>query len=386
MKVPIPVLLVTPTAVPGGAERALAGFARHLPTHGFAPSAVLLDQGPLELWLRQAGCPTHVIPAGRMRQPLRTLKTVETISSVLRRGGHELVFSNQAKGHIYGGLAGRASGVPAVWWQHGVANRNRMDLAAACVPARAVVCSTDEAVRAQQRRNKRASIMKVHPGVPADEIAGRGGSGATVRAHLGWEANEVVVIVARLQPGKGQETFLDAAAVVRQRFPSARFAVVGGAVLGWEGDYPERLKRRADQLGLREAVFFAGHQEDVYPWFDCADVVVHASSSETFGLVLLEAMALSKPLVATAVGGPNEIVEDGHSGLLVPPGDVAALARAVTQVLEDDALAGRLAQGGRARATAFSEERCAEQLARLLHDVRNDRIVPVKEVRVGRLA
>jgi glycosyltransferase involved in cell wall biosynthesis len=383
---PISALIVSPTAVPGGAERALAGLARHLPTFGVTPSAILLDHGPLEQWLQDAGCPTRVLEAGHLRNPVKTMKSVQRIRSVLRREGRELVFSNQAKGHIYGGLAARTSGVPAVWWQHGVSNRNRMDLAAALVPADAVVCSTDEAVAAQKRRSKRTSIVRIPPGLPVDEIASRSGSGAALRASLGWETNEVVVIVGRLQPWKGQETFLDAAAVVRQKFPDSRFALVGGAILGWERDYPKQLEQRARDLGLEQAVLFAGHQEDVYPWFDFADVVVHASVGEPFGLVLVEAMALGKPLVATAAGGPNQIVEDGISGLLVPPGKVEALAGAITRILENAALAARLARGGRARASAFSEECCAAQLSRLLHDVRGERITPSKEMRVGRLA
>jgi glycosyltransferase involved in cell wall biosynthesis len=383
---PIPILILSPTAVPGGAERSLAGLARQLPRFGFEPTAVLLEDGPLARWLRDVGCPTHILPAGRLRRPVSTLRTIAAVGSLVRRGGHELVFSNQAKGHVYGGLAAQMAGVPAVWWQRGIADRNRFDFAAARVPAAAVVCSSGEAIEAQRRRTHRTPTIRIHPGVRADEIASRRGSGIALRLSLGWDENKVVVIVGRLQPWKGHETFLRAAALLHHEFPKARFAIVGGAVLGWEGDYPRELERLADRLGLREAVVFTGHQDDVYPWFDSADVVVHASFGEPFGRVLVEAMALGKPLVAASGSGPSEIVEPGISGLLVPPGDAKALADAVRRILVDNSLAARLAEGGRHRAPHFSEEHSAAQLARLFHRIREGRVSARKEARIGRLA
>jgi glycosyltransferase involved in cell wall biosynthesis len=195
------------------------------------------------------------------------------------------------------------------------------------------------------------------------------GSGTSIRRALGWDNNPTVGVVGRLQCGKGQEIFLQAAARLAGVREDVRFIVVGGAVLGWEGSYPDELRRLAVDLGIADRVHFAGHQLQIDRWYDALDVVVQASFGESFGLVLVEAMALGKPLVATSVGGQLEIVEDGTSGLLVPSGDSDALAEAVGRILADPGLAATLSCGAAERSRAFTEERMAEEFADLLTTV-----------------
>lgn len=108
------VLLVSPTGVPGGAERALAGLARRLPAHGCQPRAVLLQRGPLATWLEDAGCPVEVIDAGRTRHLHRTAGVIRRLAALAAEA--DVVVSNQSKGHVYGGLAAGWARRPAVWW------------------------------------------------------------------------------------------------------------------------------------------------------------------------------------------------------------------------------------------------------------------------------
>jgi len=367
------VLLVSPGATPGGAERALAGLARRLPEAGFRPLVVLLQRGPFESWLAEAGCPFRVMPAGRGRQVHRAAATVLRLGRLVRASGVEAVISNLGKGHCYGGPAALA-GVPTIMWQQGIPLANRFERAASLVPAAAVVASCDQAVAAQRHLTPGRRVVKIPPGCAIEEIEARRGGGGAIRQALGWEGSPVVGIVGRLERWKSQDVFLRSAAQVAQERPDVRFVVVGGAVLGWEGSYPAELEALARDLpGLAGRVHFAGHQEDVYPWFDALDVVVHASYGEPFGLVLVEAMALGRPLVATAAGGPVEIVEDGVSGLLVPPGGPGAMARAVLRLLSDPGLAARLGAGARARATRFSDTQMAANFAALLDEVAGSR-------------
>jgi Glycosyl transferases group 1/Glycosyltransferase Family 4 len=364
-----PVLLVSPSATAGGAELAFAGLARALPATGFCPTAVLLQGGPLEDWLRQAGCETHVLPSHRTRNVARTARTVRSVRRLARSTGARAVVSNMSKGHCFGGMAAQAAGVPAVFWQHGIPGPSLIERVAGAIPAQAIACCSHAAARAQRALTPGRQVHKIHPGVRLPDRGSVQGSGAPIKRSLGWEGKPTVGIVGRLQPWKGQEIFLRAAAQLAEARADIRFMVVGGAILGWEGSHPDDLRRLAADLGIADRVHFAGHQADVHPWYDALDVVVHASFGEPFGLVLVEAMALGKPLVATNLGGPLEIVEDGTSGLLVPPGDPERLAEAVERILADRGLGSTLSRGAVERANAFTEERMAEGFADLLKTV-----------------
>jgi glycosyltransferase involved in cell wall biosynthesis/SAM-dependent methyltransferase len=361
---------VSPCATPGGAERALSSLARQLPGVGFSPICALLAHGEAEQWFRRAGCETHVLSAHRTREVTKAIRTISTIRDLIRATGTSVVVSNQSKGHIYGGIAALAARVPAVFWQQGIPRANALERMAAAIPARAIVCSSDAARAAQSELASQDRVFKIHLGIETGEVCARKGSGKKIKESLGWDSTTPVVgIVGRLERWKGQEDFLRAAAIVARTHRIVNFAVVGGAVLGWEGSYPEELRRLATRLGIKDRVHFAGYQADVYPWFDALDVVVHASDREPFGLVLVEAMALGKPLIATAAGGPTEIIEEGISGLLVPPRNPEHLADAIARVLDDDDLSVKLARGASDRAREFSEERMAERFAEVLTHV-----------------
>ena len=364
-----PILLVSPNGKIGGAERALLGLARSLPASGFHPTVVLLQPGPLEDCLRDEGCATVRLNPHRTRQVVHTAQTVYALRALIRSTGARVVVSNMWKGHFFGGIAARTAGVPAVFWQQGIPTPGLLERLASSIPAKVIVCSCDAAIEAQMAATPHRRVCKIHLGIRTSDVLSSRGKGSEIRQSLGWVHNPIVGIVGRLEPWKGQAVFLQAAALLSSLHPRARFMVVGGAILGWEGSYPDDLERLAAELGLAGRVHFAGHQHDVYPWYDALDVAVHASFDEPFGLVLIEAMALGRPLVATAAGGPLEIVEDGVSGLLVPPGDPEKLASAVDRVLGNGDLASSLERGAAQRATVFSEQRMAERFAELLQDL-----------------
>jgi len=297
------------------------------------------------------------------------------LALLVRSTRADIVLSNMDKGHVFGGLAAALVRRPAVLWQHGIPGSRhripcgRIEKVSAIIPKASVIASCNVAVAAQ-RRVTRAPVHKVAPGIAVNEVAAAAGRGCELRAALGWEGKKVIGIVGRLQPWKGQEVFLQAAALLAPERPDLQFCVVGGAILGWEGSYEADLHAYAeDNPALSGRVHFAGHQADVYTWMDALDIVVHASLGEPFGLVLVEAMALAKPLVATDEGGPSEIVEDGVSGLLVRPGDPEALVRALRRILDEVGLSDRLKTGARARANMFTEVTMAAGVAAVLDEV-----------------
>jgi glycosyltransferase involved in cell wall biosynthesis len=160
-----------------------------------------------------------------------------------------------------------------------------------------------------------------------------------------------IVLVGRLVPWKGQLVFLEALALARREIPGLRASLVGGADPS-QRSYVQEIERGIERLGLSEAVTLTGAVDDVLQRIAAADLLVHASTDpEPFGRVIIEAMAVGRPVIATAHGAPLEIVKDGENGLLVPPGDPQALSGAILRVLRDPEESARLCRAGREAAS-----------------------------------
>lgn len=345
-------------------EEILTQLAVCLPAHGFSAEVVALQPGPLLARLREAGVPTRLIAAGRLRQPHNVLRTIAALARVFHVGRHDLVYSNMATAHLYAALGARAAGLPALWCQSGSPDPpDWMDRAASALPAAGVIALSREAAASQERVNPRRRVHLMHPGV--DVARYHVHRDPALRAAHGVPADAPLVsIVGRLQPWKGQLEFLEAASHVRRVHPECRFAVVGGAILGWEGDYPARLEARARELGLADAVVFTGHTPYVDRWMAASDIVVNASLPEPFGLVVIEALASGCAMIALDRGGPRDIIEDGRSGLLCSSRDPRELAGAIERLVDDHVLRARLGAQGRARVEReFTREAMARRFA-----------------------
>ena len=162
-----------------------------------------------------------------------------------------------------------------------------------------------------------------------------------------------VGIVGRILPKKGQRFFIEAAARVREKFPNAEFYIIGEAMEDGRS-YEEELRALVDSLSLGSSLHWTGYLDEPLPLVASLDVVVHAAvEPEPFGRVIIEALALGRPIVATALGGPVEIIEDRVSGFLVPPEDAPAIAEKVLALLEDRELGTRMKAAALRRAESF---------------------------------
>jgi glycosyltransferase involved in cell wall biosynthesis len=176
-------------------------------------------------------------------------------------------------------------------------------------------------------------------------------------------ADPTLVAVGRLAAQKAYPNLLRALAIVRRGRP-ARLLVLG------EGDERPALERLRDELGLRDAVEFLGYVPNPFPYMRDAAAFVLASDWETLGFVLVEASRVGAAIVATDCEfGPNEIVVDGETGLLVPPRDAEALAAAIGRVLDDPGLAATLRAGAAARSERFAPDEALRRYAALLAEV-----------------
>jgi len=174
---------------------------------------------------------------------------------------------------------------------------------------------------------------------------------ARVRAEWGVRDDEVLIGMAgRVTRWKGQSVFVQAAKLIAERHPEAKFAAVGG-VFDTEKFYMDRFRKEVHDAGLESKLTINDFRADMPDVFAAFDIFVLPSIlPEPFGLVVIEAMASGKPVVATAPGGPSETVVDGETGFLVPPSDASAIAKALEVLLADPQKRISMGEAGRRRA------------------------------------
>lgn len=192
-----------------------------------------------------------------------------------------------------------------------------------------------------------------------------------LRKKHGIPANaEVVGVVGNIREWKGQVTMVRATAILKQSYPNIRCVLVGAC-----GDadraYGDMLNNLCRELGIVDNVIFAGFQKNSIDYMQLMDVVAHTSiHPEPFGIVTLEAMSRSKPLVSTTIGGPAEVVIDGTTGLLVDPGKPELLANAIHRFLSDKSFAKAAGERGLQRLMShFSMEKNLAETMQVYEDV-----------------
>jgi glycosyltransferase involved in cell wall biosynthesis len=289
-----------------------------------------------------------------------------------------IVHTHTAKAGTLGRVAARLAGVPVVVHTyhghvfHGYFSpaRTRLFLAVERWLARCTDCllTVSDTVR-QELLSLKISVperLRVMPlGLDLDRFLVCDSSRGQLRAELGIDPEALLVgMVARLVPIKRHEWFLQAAAEVARRHSRCQFLVVG------DGERRAGLERLVHRLALNSRVHFLGWRQDLERIYADLDLVVLTSANEGSPVSLIEAMASAKPVVATRVGGVPDLVEDGITGLLVPPENPAALAKAMESLLADSVRRRVFGEAGRERVyPAFSAKRLLRDMDQLYTDL-----------------
>ncbi len=203
----------------------------------------------------------------------------------------------------------------------------------------------------------------IYNGVDIERFDTAKGKGKQVRAEWGIMDEEMLIgMVGRVNHWKGQDYFLKVAQLVKEKYPNVRFALVGGTVPGQE-HLLEDLKLLVEQNGLDKATILNGYRTDIPAVLDAYDIFILPSvQPEPFGNVVIEAMAMSKPVIANAHGGCIEIIEDGSTGILVPPGHPNEMAAAIIRLLNNPLERQKMGKNGRMHLeTHFSLDLYAER-------------------------
>jgi glycosyltransferase involved in cell wall biosynthesis len=263
------------------------------------------------------------------------------LSRVLRAERIHVLHANEARAALLAGWAARGLGVPMVWHHltdEGEALPRRPFAVAYRLAERVIACadSTGQALLKAIGEPTPGKLHVVHDGVHANPVV----TGPADPPRVG--------VLASLSHRKGHHVLIRALADVVAAVPEAEL-VVAGALSETEPGYLDGLRGTAERLGVASNVRFLGYVDQPARVYPDLRVFCLPSLEDALPLAILEAMAAGLPVVSTTVGGIPEMVEDGHSGLLVPPGDAPALARALITVLQDPARGRRMGAAGAER-------------------------------------
>lgn len=350
----------------GGAEEALLQYVAYRASLGAAPHVITLEPGSLRELLEVHGARVTFIDAGRTRQILRWANTVRQIATIARKERTQIILSWMTKGHLYGGPAGLMTRTPAAYYQMGLPDKGALDRLCRLLPAAGAIGCSDY-VTQQQQRVVNYEVMSAPLAADIDRFEkARLLSPRDLKRRLGFDPDRPLMgMVGRLQRWKGMHVFLDAMAKILEIRPDCQGVIVGGPH-HLELDYAEWLERRIQELGLSGKIMLAGKQKNVPEWMQAMDIFVHASEREPFGIVVVEAMSLGKPVIATKPGGPEEIIQEGKNGLLIPPNDPGKLVKAIQTYLSDLALSAQIGAAARLRSLEFTPERFAQRVVNIL--------------------
>jgi glycosyltransferase involved in cell wall biosynthesis len=361
-----------------GPDRQILQLIRPLRERGITMGVLVLyrrpSEGPLVHPLvaraREHGAMAdQILDSGRWSSGL-----IATVSRHLRSGEYDLLHTHEYKGNLIGGWSSRRLGVPSVASVRGYTDRTLplriykwLDLGVTLRLFTRIV-TVSEAVRQQVLRAgyPAGRVLTLHDAVDSATFSPhRVQVGARMREEFGCTTDHLLVCaVGRLSPEKGHGFLLAAFRGVIAAVPEARLILVG------EGPLCSRLQAQVTRWGLSDHVTFAGYRDDVEAIIAASELLVMPSLREGFGDPIIEAMALQRPVIASRVGGMMEIVRDGQTGLLVPPGDPGTLALAIINLLTDPQARERMGLWGRRVALReFSVERLANALARLYNEL-----------------
>lgn len=369
----------------GGAQVSAQSLVGRLDKERFDVEVISLSHGPAVRRLRAAGITTHVV------DDADDTAAEAAVVELFRERPPDIVHNHMYRAEVVGTRAALAfadEGLPRpyiVGHVHSSRVRSEADkaLMRRLTPHMDLLIAVSKAIVAKIGAEGRtgAPVELVYNGVDLEKYS-QTEACCTLPEEYGFpEGTPLVGVVARLEPEKGHATLLDAWPAVLARVPDARLLIVG------EGSQRQLLEAQAESLdllgeyctadrcvGTRKArpdakVLFTGLRDDVPNVTAALDVAVLPSYREAQGLAILEAAALRRPVVATAVGGVPEMIESGKTGLLVPPHDAVALSHAIALLLTDHPLADTLARAGHDYVVAnFSIDHMVNAVARIYEE------------------
>jgi glycosyltransferase involved in cell wall biosynthesis len=398
----------------GGAEQCLLTLIKGLDQKRFTPVVIVPAEGSLKDQLETMNIQTFVVPMGWwvafvqgvVRMHFKDiLEESRDVVEIIEREQIDLVHTNTSV-VAQGAIAAKMTGRPHVWHLHEILKDHPRlkPIFPLFLAYKFIGCLSDAVVTVSEVLKREisgpvdpAKIKVVFNGVdPVEERSSR----KSFREELGFEKDDLVICtIGPIILEKGYPTFVEAAGSVLKTRKNTKFVSVGDV---WDFELLAMLRKSIQRHALEGAVRFLGYRNDIWRILKEIDIYVVSSKTESFGLSIVEAMAMGKPVIATRCGGPEEVVVEGETGFLVPVDDPDAMAKAIVCLGEDPDLRRRMGKNGRSRYERFftagkycqkveavyeevhrhrapnaQEDAMAEALIELLVDRHRDRKLPL---------
>lgn len=355
-----------------GGQLCLLDLIEQLDRSKYTPFVVVPGPGALTAKLDELGAGYFVLPVGSFTQgkktfsdviklAARTLVLIPKVMRIIKKHRIDLVYANAPRTLLWGTLAAKLAGIPVAWHIHLILNGYKEKLLARMLLKLGVdhvICVSEavaESFITDLHRPKQLSI--VYNGADLAKY-GPAACGDIFRQEFCLEPGQPAIgIIGQISAAKGHETFIRAAKAILQKFPRARFFVVGGSSFGDAGeDFVNSIRLLAHELGVEGKVIFTGQRSDIPNVIAGLDVVILPSLvPEACPRVIIETMASGKVIIAAGNGAAPEIITHGEDGFLFSPGNVGELTDIVETVLSDPLIREKINKNARAKAeSSFS--------------------------------
>ncbi|HBR68873.1 MAG TPA: hypothetical protein DEA55_05810 [Rhodospirillaceae bacterium] len=380
------VLFITHAGNPGGAEYKMISLCRAI---GKTAEAMLFQHGHLETLLQEEniGFSVHPMPSritnfhkenGLVKILKMVPPTLSMAGEVAREARHyDIVVCMSQKSFIIASLAKPLMKKPIVWFMNDLLSPEHFNkililllVVLSRITASHIVLNSQASYDAWIKSGgRRKNVNIIYSGIDGGKIDSDLRDKEEINRHkkaFSPDGKPLVGIFGRITSWKGQDVFLEAVAKVA----GINAMIVGDCFFG-EDKYLESLKDAVKSLGIESRVTFTGHRDDIEKLMAACDIAAHCSTApEPFGRVIVEAMMCGTPVIAANAGGAREIVIDGETGQLTPPGEVQALAEAMQKYLDRPEWAAQMAKKAKARAKElFSEDALIEKSMKIIDNL-----------------
>lgn len=337
-----------------GIRKFLLDLIKYTDREKFDISVACPSDGPLEDDLKRIGIKVKIIEMEREIKPLSDIKSFLDIVSYIRKEKFDIVHTHCSKAGFLGRVAARLLGVkgiiytPNSWFfdePMSIIKRKFyifLEKFAAYFGDIIVAVTKEERTAVIQKKiTKPDKIVTIYDGIDFSDLDTPVDNSYIFREFGISETTPIVGMIARLVPQKAPEDYVFAAAKVIQHIPKVRFFLIGDGILR------KRVESLIDRLQIRDNFCLTGYRDDIKEFLSILDIVVLTSRYEGLPLILLQAMAIRKPVVITRIKGINEVIDDGKNGIIVPIGDISAISNSIIYLLEHEDMAAIIGRNAR---------------------------------------